>query len=84
MNITLKIFARGAYSEGVENHHIKKFQKSQIYNIEFEAYLRSGSRCSGSEHKNMIIAVCLLGLLRGVPAGGVPACVENRVNTPPV
>ena len=59
--------------------HIKKFPKSRGNNIEFEACFRSGSKCSGSEYENSIIAVCLLGLLRGVPAGGVPACVENRV-----
>ena len=44
-----------------------------------EAYFRSGSRCSGSEFENSKIAVCLLDFLRGVPVGGVPACVENRV-----
>ena len=65
---------------GSLTHHIKKFPKSRNNNIEFEACFRSGSKCSGSEYENSIIAVCLLGLLRGVPVGGVPVCVENRVS----
>ena len=80
-----KKIACGAYSgggmggTGSLTHHIKKFPKSRNNNIEFEACFRSGSKCSGSAYENSIIAVCLLDLLRGVPVGGVPACVGNRV-----
>ena len=61
----------------------EKRTRSNLFNdqerVVSEACFCSGSKCSGSESQKLNFPVCLLAMFTGVPPGGVPACVENRV-----